>query len=52
MAPASFLKEKAMHQARLMLDSAHREFLRKAIPWTRKVPSKRKPQLDSKGRPM
>jgi hypothetical protein len=24
-----------LHQARLMLDSAHREFLRKAIPWTR-----------------
>jgi hypothetical protein len=24
-----------LHQARLMLDSAHREFLRRALPWTR-----------------
>jgi hypothetical protein len=24
-----------LHQARLSLDSAHREFLSKAIPWTR-----------------
>ena len=24
-----------LQQARLMLDSAHREFLRKAAPWTR-----------------
>ncbi len=24
-----------LHQARLSLDSAHREFLRKATPWTR-----------------
>lgn len=23
-----------LHQARLMLDCAHREFLKKAIPWT------------------
>ena len=23
-----------LHQARLILDSAHREFLRKALPWT------------------
>ena len=23
-----------LHQARLSLDAAHREFLRKAIPWT------------------
>ena len=24
-----------LHQARLMLDSAHREFLRRVVPWTR-----------------
>jgi hypothetical protein len=26
-----------LHQARLILDSAHHEFLRKAIPWTRSI---------------
>ncbi len=26
-----------LHQARLTLDCAHRDFLRKAIPWTRTI---------------
>jgi hypothetical protein len=35
------------HQARLILDSAHREFLRKAIPWTRSTALRRKSQPNS-----
>ncbi|WP_263385548.1 hypothetical protein [Granulicella arctica] len=42
-----------LHQARLMLDSAHREFLRKAIPWTRRDQAQRKPlPLDPEDMPM
>jgi hypothetical protein len=33
-----------LHQARLSLDSAHREFLRKAIPWTRRIKPRSKPE--------
>ena len=36
-----------LHQARLMLDSAHREFLRKAIPWTRSYQPRSKPEVDT-----
>ena len=31
-----------LHQARLTLDSAHRDFLRKAAPWTRATKSRSK----------
>ena len=37
-----------LHQARLMLDCAHREFLRKAIPWTRPAALRSKSQPNSK----
>lgn len=37
-----------LHQARLMLDSAHREFLRKAIPWTRSIKPRTKPETNNK----
>jgi hypothetical protein len=30
-----------------MLDSAHREFLRKAIPWTRSYKPRSKPEGDA-----
>jgi hypothetical protein len=33
-----------LHQARLSLDAAHREFLRRALPWTRVRPTRTKPQ--------
>ena len=33
-----------LHQARLSLDAAHREFLRRASPWTRILRSRTKPQ--------
>jgi hypothetical protein len=36
-----------LHQARLMLDSAHRDFLRKAIPWTRSYKPRSKPAVDA-----
>jgi hypothetical protein len=36
-----------LHQARLILDSAHREFLRKAIPWTRSIALRGKSQPNS-----
>ena len=35
-----------LHQARLMLDSAHHEFLRKAIPWTRSTAPRRHSQIN------
>ena len=35
-----------LHQARLALDFAHREFLRKAIPWARAIKPRNKPQVD------
>ena len=38
-----------LHQARLSLDAAHREFLRRAIPWTRVRQPRRKPQLLPQG---
>jgi hypothetical protein len=41
-----------LHQARLMLDSAHREFLRKAIPWTRKSEPRKPRPLDPRDMPM
>ena len=42
-----------LHQARLMLDSAHQEFLRKALPWTRRDQARRKSlPLDPKNMPM
>lgn len=31
-----------LHQARLSLDAAHREFLRRALPWTRINPPRTK----------
>jgi hypothetical protein len=33
-----------LHQARLSLDAAHREFLRRASPWTRVSRPRTKPQ--------
>jgi hypothetical protein len=36
-----------LHQARLMLDSAHREFLRKAIPWTQPTKPRNKPETNA-----
>ena len=33
-----------LHQARLSLDAAHREFLRKAIPWTRATKPRGRPE--------
>jgi hypothetical protein len=41
-----------LHQARLMLDSAHREFLRKAIPWTRRSEPRKPSPLEPKDIPM
>jgi hypothetical protein len=41
-----------LHQARLALDAAHREFLRKAIPWTRKSEPRKPLPLDPKDMPM
>jgi hypothetical protein len=41
-----------LQQARLMLDSAHREFLRKASPWTRKSEPRKPRPLDPKDMPM
>jgi hypothetical protein len=37
-----------LHQARLKLDCAHREFLRKAIPWARPTALRSKSQTSSK----
>ena len=34
-----------LHQARLSLDSAHREFLRKAIPWAQ--PTRRRSRAET-----
>ena len=39
-----------LHQARLALDSAHREFLRKAIPWTRSTKPRSKAEKNGKHR--
>ena len=36
-----------LHQARLTLDSAHHEFLRKAIPWTCSTGRRGKPKPNS-----
>ena len=36
-----------LHQARLSLDSAHREFLRRAIPWTRSTKPCSKPKTNT-----
>jgi hypothetical protein len=33
-----------LHQARLSLDAAHREFLRRVLPWTRVRQPRTKPQ--------
>ena len=40
-----------LHQARLSLDAAHREFLRRALPWTRVRRSRTKPQLRKQDEP-
>ena len=40
-----------LHQARLSLDAAHREFLRRALPWTRVRRSQTKPQLPKQDEP-
>lgn len=40
-----------LHQARLSLDAAHREFLRKAIPWTRSTKPRIKPQTNTHNEP-
>jgi hypothetical protein len=40
-----------LHQARLSLDAAHREFLRRALPWTRVRRSRTKPQLPKQDEP-
>lgn len=36
-----------LHQARFALDSAHREFLRKALPWTQATKSHSKTQKNA-----
>lgn len=41
-----------LHQARLMLDSVHRDCLRKAIPWTRKSEPRKPLPLDPTDMPM
>jgi hypothetical protein len=40
-----------LHQARLSLDAAHREFLRRAMPWTRVRPIRTKPQSHKRDQP-
>ena len=40
-----------LHLARLSLDAAHREFLRRALPWTRVRRSRTKPQLPKQDEP-
>jgi hypothetical protein len=41
-----------LHQARLSLDAAHGEFLRRASPWTQVPPPRTKPQsVAQNGRP-
>ena len=40
-----------LHQARLSLDAAHREFLRRALPWTRVRRSRTKPQSPKQDEP-
>jgi hypothetical protein len=42
-----------LHQARLSLDAAHREFLRRALPWTRALRPRTKPEsVEQNGPPM
>ena len=40
-----------LHQARLSLDAAHREFLRRAMPWTRGRLIRTKPQSLKRDQP-
>jgi hypothetical protein len=40
-----------LHHARLMLDSAHKDFLRKAIPWTRSHKPRNKPEVNTQRKP-
>jgi hypothetical protein len=40
-----------LHQARLSLDAAHREFLRRALPWTRVRQSRSKEQSNKEDEP-
>jgi hypothetical protein len=40
-----------LQQARLSLDAAHREFLRRASPWTRVRRSRTKPQSNKQDEP-
>ena len=40
-----------LHLARLSLDAAHRESLRRALPWTRVRRSRTKPQLPKQDEP-
>jgi hypothetical protein len=40
-----------LHQARLSLDAAHREFLRRALPWTRIRQPRTKPQSIKHAKP-
>ena len=40
-----------LHQARLSLDAAHREFLRRAVPWTRVRRPRTKPQSNKQDEP-
>jgi hypothetical protein len=41
----------ALHQARLSLDAAHREFLRRALPWTRVRSVRTKPESEQQDQP-
>ena len=40
-----------LYQARLALDSAHHEFLRKAIPWTRAIKPRNKAETNKNAAP-
>jgi hypothetical protein len=40
-----------LHQAMLSLDAAHREFLRRALPWTRVHRPRNKPQSQKQSEP-